>query len=870
MKESRSMAPAIWIVKCIALFGLHANAARSIRTKRKHALCKKMCLIVLLAASGEFSAFAQRAPFGIETRAPNTTLLIQNLPAGAPTAMQVTRVFDQLTFNQPVFLTEIPDQSTRMALVEKSGRIHVFPKSANPLPADVSLFLDISGQVIASGEQGLLGLAFDPDYASNGRLYVYYSKNTTSPGTSTISRFTNSTPSGNSVNIGTEEIILQIVQPYTNHNGGMIAFGPDNMLYIALGDGGSGGDPLNSGQDTSTLLGNILRIDVRSLPDTGLAYGIPQDNPFIDSGTIRREIYAYGFRNPWRFSFDRINGFLIAGDVGQSTREEIDAVVSGGNYGWRIMEGTLCYNPPICNPTGLLLPLIDYGRDQGNSVTGGYVYFGNQVPDLYGMFVYGDYGSGRIWGLRYDGDTVQGPYVLVESSGLNISSFGQDESGEVYVLDIFAGGVYVLRPVTGGGFFPTHLSDIPALLQAGLGADQTTQGIIHYAPGAQLWSDGALKQRFMALANLDQMGYQQDMGWDFPENTVLIKNFLVPMDERNPWATAKRVETRLLYRKNALWHGFSYEWNEGQTDANLLWASKIKLFTILNGNGQSVTFDYLYPGRSQCIQCHTNAANGVLGLNTAQMNANFLYPASNITDNQLRTYDHIALFLPTAPLPDIPSNLPRMPDYGDATALLEDRSRAYLASNCSMCHRPGGPAPTSLDLRWGITKIEMNALDVAPGNGDLGIPNAKIISTSVVAESVLLFRMGLRDGLYQMPPLGTSRVDSSGYGLMETWIASLPYALVYVSQDDLTCGGHGPCFSSIQEAMNLAGASSLIKIRGGTYIEGLILNAAKSVTLSGRWSPDFTTQTGTATVISAPQVTAGKLTLQEVTVRSLP
>lgn len=365
----------------------------------RNRFCIVWAFLAMFMALGWDASFAQ-PPYGIDTRVSNTTLLIENLPSTSPTTMQANRVFDQLTFNQPVFLTGIPDGSNRLAVIEKSGRIHVFTKTADPAPGDVSLFLDISAKVVSGGEQGLLGLAFDPDYASNGHLYVYYSHNATTPGTSTISRFTNPTPSGNTINAATEEVILQVAQPYANHNAGMIAFGPDNMLYIALGDGGSGGDPLNNGQDTTTLLGNILRIDVRGTPDAGLAYAVPQDNPFInggpDGGDTRKEIFAYGFRNPWRFCFDPINGFLLAGDVGQNTREEIDAVVSGGNYGWRIMEGTLCFNPQNCDSTGLILPLTDYGRDEGNSVTGGYVYVGNQVTDLYGMYIYGDYGSGRI------------------------------------------------------------------------------------------------------------------------------------------------------------------------------------------------------------------------------------------------------------------------------------------------------------------------------------------------------------------------------------------------------------------------------------------------------------------------------------------
>jgi hypothetical protein len=224
-------------------------------------------------------------------------------------------------------------------------------------------------------------------------------------------------------------------------------------------------------------------------------------------------------------------------------------------------------------------------------------------------------------------------------------------------------------------------------------------------------------------------------------------------------------------RKNNQWHGFSYEWNDEGTDAQLLWSAKTKTYSIVDKDGQSVTINYLYPSRSQCIQCHTNAANGILGLNTPQMNYNFTYPASGVNDNQLRTYDHIALF--TAPLPDSPAQLPKMPDSNDAAASWQQRARAYLAANCAMCHRPGGTAPTSLDFRWEIGNSQMNAINVPPGNGDLGIQGALIISTRDIAKSILLRRIELRDGLFQMPPLGTSRPDQQGEYVIRQWILSL-------------------------------------------------------------------------------------------------
>jgi len=723
----------------------------------------------------KISVYAQP---GIETRTSNTSLLITDLPADQPGAMQIEHVFTNLSFSNPVLLVEVPDGSNRLCVVQQNGIIKIFTNETTPSAVN---FLDIRSRVLNSGEQGLLGLAFDPNYSSNGEFYVYYSWDDTNPGTSRISRFTNDTPTDNSVDPATEEIILSLAQPYTNHNGGMIAFGPDNMLYIGFGDGGSGGDPLNSGQNTTTLLGSVLRIDVLSgETDPGLNYKIPTDNPFYNGGpagtSTRKEIYAYGLRNPWRFSFDTLNGYLLAGDVGQNTREEVDSIISGGNFGWRIMEGTLCYNPPSCDPTGLILPLTDYGRSEGNSITGGYVYYGSEVPNLYGRYIYGDFSTGKIWGLGYTGSTVDGPYVLVSNSGLNISGFGQDSTGEVYVLNHGGGDIYVLRQSSGGGDFPTRLSDIPALLAAGKGIDQTDLGIISYEPSAKLWSDGVLKERIIALPYETDIGYQASGGWDFPENSILIKNFIIPLDERDPAGTAQRIETRMLYRKNGLWHGYSYKWDSGESDAHLLLTSKTETFNILDTSGETVTIDYLYPSRSQCVQCHTNTANGALGLTTAQLNFDYLYPDSGETDNQLNTYDHIGLF--TAPLPNDPVFLPKMPDTTDTTASLQKRARAYLASNCSMCHQPGGTAPANIDLRWEVVNSQMNAINVTPGNGDLGITGALIISTDNVDNSILLHRMELRDGLFQMPPLGTSRVDQDAIDLFRQWILELEKPLL--------------------------------------------------------------------------------------------
>jgi glucose/arabinose dehydrogenase len=326
-----------------------------------------------------------------------------------------------------VLATHSGDGTDRMFVVQQNGIIRVFPNDSTVATSRV--FLNIANKISSSGgEEGLLGLAFHPAYESNGYFYINY----TAPGPlrTVISRFSVSTDPNRADSLS-EFKILEINQPYPNHNGGMVAFGPDGYLYIGTGDGGSGGDPLNNAQDRMSLLGKILRIDVDgSTPTT--AYRIPADNPFVGSG-YREEIWAYGLRNPWRFSFDVPTGALWAGDVGQGAKEEIDIIERGKNYGWRIMEGTLCYAPSVgCDTTGLTLPVKDYGRDLGSAVTGGAVYRGSRRPELAGAYIYGDFGSGRIWKLRGVGGSLTED-ALVFQAPFAVSSFGMDQSGELYI-----------------------------------------------------------------------------------------------------------------------------------------------------------------------------------------------------------------------------------------------------------------------------------------------------------------------------------------------------------------------------------------------------------------------------------------------------
>lgn len=358
------------------------------------------------------------------TTSPTPTAASPAPPPEAPLPTVGLERFTSLTFASMTGLHQLPDGG--WLAVEQAGRIMDFREG----DAEASVFLDLRDRVLSGGEQGLLGLALAPDFESSGVLFVNYTAD--GPRRTVVSSFTSS---GGTADPASEAVILEVEQPFANHNGGQIAFGPDGMLYVALGDGGSGGDPMGHGQNTETLLGSLLRFDVSDRT----RYQVPEDNPLVGQGG-RPEIWAYGLRNPWRFSFDTATGTLWLADVGQSSWEEIDVISGGGNYGWNVMEGEHCFRTASCDQQGLVLPVFEYARAGDEcSVTGGFVYRGAAVPELRGAYVYGDYCSGRVWALR-SSDGQAGAQAEIARSGVRISSFAQDLAGEVYVLEHSAQG----------------------------------------------------------------------------------------------------------------------------------------------------------------------------------------------------------------------------------------------------------------------------------------------------------------------------------------------------------------------------------------------------------------------------------------------
>jgi glucose/arabinose dehydrogenase len=352
-----------------------------------------------------------------------------------PSSVKITLVSSISGFSSPVGIQTLNDGTRRLFVVEQGGTIRIVQNSA----IVATPFLDIRSKVTSGGEEGLLGLAFHPNYVQNGRFFVHYDRTVNTQAQSVIAEYARSASDPNVADPASERILLTVNQPFGNHKGGQLAFGPDGFLYIGLGDGGSENDPLGNGQNTNTMLGKLLRIDVNTTT-AGKQYGIPADNPFASGGGLP-EIFAFGLRNPWRFSFDTATGRLFVGDVGQDKFEEVDLVTRGNNLGWNVMEATHCFNPSSgCNMTGLTLPIAEYSHSEGNAVMGGYVYHGSLIPALQNAYVFGDFGSGNIWMLT---ESASGTWTrsLLLASGLNISSFGQDVNGELFVVD-YSGKVW--------------------------------------------------------------------------------------------------------------------------------------------------------------------------------------------------------------------------------------------------------------------------------------------------------------------------------------------------------------------------------------------------------------------------------------------
>jgi len=665
----------------------------------------------------------------VPVRPLNPTCLAPERPVtGGDVAIE--RVFGSLSFSQPISLLQAPGDDSRWFMVEQGGTVEVFDNVSDV--ATTSTFLDIEDRVEAGfSETGLLGMAFHPDFATNGEVFVSYVA--PSPLTSHVSRF-RSTDGGLTLDPDSEEVLLAIRQPYSNHNGGSIAFGPDGLLYLGFGDGGSAGDPEGNGQDTSVLLGKILRIDV----DGGDPYAIPADNPFADGGGAP-EIFAWGLRNPWRFSFDAA-GNLWVGDVGQDALEEVDRVELGGNYGWNTKEGTNCYAEEPCDDGSLIDPVVEYSHRLGQSITGGFVYRGGAMPGLQSAYFYADYVTGTMWALQWDPVTGEPDATVVVEAGFYISTFAEDVDGELYVVDYQRGRIHQLvqDAAPERAPFPQTLAETGCFDADG----NPLEALIPYEVNSPLWSDGATKSRWFALPDGATIDVEADGDFTFPIGTVLAKRFEVG---------GETAETRLFVRhEDGEWGGYTYA-GEGAS-ATLLTTGDAR-----EVGGQTWT----YPSRAECLQCHSGAAGRSLGLEMAQVDR------EGDAGDQLRRWESMGLF--TAPLP---TGIAPLPSPADTSASDEARARSYLHANCASCHRPEGTGQGPADLRVGVPLADMAICGQEPQEGDLGVDGARLLDPGSPARSIVALRMHALDAT-RMPAVGSAQVDAEGVAVVERWISGL-------------------------------------------------------------------------------------------------
>ena len=734
--------------------------------------------------------------FSNSLRITNSSL---NVPATPPTTTYTTTAaFGALGFNQPINLATVPGDTQRLFVVERPGVIRRIPNVAEASPTS-QVFLNLAQLCSSRGEtlmtnidRGLMSMAFHPQHASNRRFFVWYSVQAGGQNYFRISRFEVQVANPNSVDLASEVVLIQQLDPNGYHLGTDMHFGTDGYLYISLGDGGGQNDSRRYGQRIDLDFHcALLRIDVDKLPgnpepnvhpsvprDGGVArYSIPANNPFvtananvvfngvsIPTANVRTEFFSTGLRNPFRFSVDATTGEIWVGDVGQEMREEINLAANGANFGWSWREGTL----PGPNAAEALPgftytdPLYEYalgnGEMQGHSVTGGIVYHGTGLPELTGAYIFGDYVDGHLWSLRRNGAQVT---VQRLTGDAGIVAFRADPSnGDVLMADIQAGSIRRLVTGAGGGNYPATLSE------TGLFADVSdlspSPGLLPYTPNLSFWSDHAIKRRWFIIPDAADMAWTAEGAWTYPDGTIWVKHFDLETTRGNP-ATSRRIETRLLVKNATGAYGVSYRWNEAQTEAQLVGDAGEAFDIEVIENGLPRTQHYTIPSRAQCLACHTPQAGHALSFNTRQLNRDATIHGHS--GNQIDLLRLAGYFTNTPPSPNV---LPRHVRPDETAFSLEARARSYLAVNCASCHSTTG----SWDARAERSLVQtglLNGLASQSGSDPLN----RLIVPGDTTHSIVLSRVALTNGFTRMPPIGSSELDQVGITLLTNWITQL-------------------------------------------------------------------------------------------------
>jgi len=714
------------------------------------------------------------------------------------------RFTDFLRFpvENPVALATPPGETGRLFIVEQRGCIVVVTNLAAPTR---TVFLDITRRTVSGGEQGLLGLAFHPRYAANGRFFVFRTQRTGPAGVQALhdvlSEFRVAPGSPNAADPDSEIPLFRQPDDAPNHNGGDLHFGADGYLYVSVGDEGGGDDNFRNSQVIDRdLFAGVLRIDVDRRPGSlppnrdvrnsvhefsyTTNYAIPPDNPFVgatqflgravDPARVRTEFWSVGLRNPWRMSFDRATGELWIGDVGQGAEEMVVLSRAGANHGWAFREGNRA-GPRTGAPAGFLTdpsfqyvrPVYTYlhgsGPMRGFSITGGVVYRGRRISPLHGAYLFADHVSGNVWSLHRSPAPGGAPRVTRLGAVSGVSAFGVDpRDGEVLLCQL--GGGRVLRLEYSDQFvgepLPLTLSETGAF--ADLAALTPAPGVVPYEINLPFWSDGAFKRRWFALPGPDRfIDFATNGAWRTPPGTVWVKHFELE-DIEGDAASVRRLETRFLVRNSNGVHGFTYRWTSA-SDAVLVPEDGGELQLDRRVQGESFRQTWRFPSRAECLACHTLESGHSLSFQTAQLHRPVSDPAGPM--NQIEALAAAGYFSGS---PGSSVRWPVLAPPEEDSASVESRARSWLAVNCASCHRAGGTGGGFLDLRL-ETPTSDTGMVFGRLNDDGGDSDQRVVLPGDPVHSMLLTRIGIR-GPRQMPPLASVVPDPAGVALIRRWI----------------------------------------------------------------------------------------------------
>jgi putative heme-binding domain-containing protein len=715
-------------------------------------------------------------PQGLAKREAWTSSRIKGSPDPAP-PYRVEPAFPALKFEQPLDLSAAPG-TERLFVAEQAGRILSFENRQDVSQADLVVDLKKAIPELTA----VYSITFHPDFNTNRKAYICYIEGNDTPDGSCVSEFLVSTTDVPTIDPASEREIIRWWSG--GHNGCSLKFGPDGFLYISTGDGGapSPPDPLMAGQDVSNLLSNILRIDVDH-HDAEKAYGVPADNPFINMPDVRPEIWAFGFRNPWRMSFDKVRGDLWVGDVGWQLWEMVYRVERGGNYGWPIMEGPQPALPESRRgPAPISPPIVSHPHSEAASITGGFVYHGERLPELKDVYVYGDFQSGKVWGLKYENGRITSHRELAQTP-VQLVSFGEDNAGEIYLVDYQRSQqIYQLVPNADDGQhvnFPRKLSETGLFTST---KEQTASpGVTSYEINAAQWADHASADRWMALPGAEPVQIDSDAKWIFPDGAVLAKTVSIEMSHGDS-NSVRRLETQVLHREEGAWRPYTYAWNDEQSDAELVDAAGFtRTLQIRDAQAPSGLREqsYRFASRGECQMCHNpwvEMKTTSIGIQSASplavssMQWNTSLPEDPAQNQMTALHGHGWL---AGSVAESPSSTGRFANPYDTTAVLEERVRAYLHVNCSHCHQPHAGGSATIDLLHDVKLADAKLIDAKPGQGAFGISAARIVSPGDPLGSVLHYRMATI-GSGRMPRIGSEEVDEQAVAMIREWIAQLP------------------------------------------------------------------------------------------------